>query len=110
MAQLTVLGFVSSVIQFVDIWIIILSVVSPWTRSRLYKTHGWVKSIGFYIFLNPAYEQLERMERHIIEGNNAHIEKFRDRYISECNMAAIAVSCSNFSEAFSRFCLFLCLW
>jgi hypothetical protein len=95
-----ILGIVASTVAVVETALNIVralreyssAVVSAGTRRRIVNTYGRFASTVLYVVLNPAYEQIERMERYIVTRQDQDIEKFRDRYISECNMAAVAVS------------------
>jgi hypothetical protein len=60
--------------------------------KRLVKTHGYARGFALILFLRPAYEQLDRMEDHIIWTPKDVVENWRQTYISECNMAVIAAS------------------
>lgn len=84
-------------IEYVARWIVNFlfkrfSTLSDGTRERLLKSHGYVRGFALFLFLKPAYDQLDRMEDHINWASDDVIEKCRQTYISECNMSAIAVS------------------
>jgi hypothetical protein len=98
----TTISVAGSIAQFVNFTIKLTSIVAqlsqaltPSTRQRLFRTHGLVFGAALYVFLNPAYEQLERMEDQILRQKDEDIEKYRNGYLNECNMAAVAVSFQN---------------
>ena len=68
------------------------SAVSEGTRTKLLTTHRYIRGLALFIFLRPAYEQLDRMEDHILWASEDVVEKCRQTYMTECNMSAIAVS------------------
>lgn len=68
------------------------STLSEGTRRRLLETHGYLKGLALFIFLGPAYQQLDRMEDHVLWADEKVIEGCRQTYMQECNMSAIAVS------------------
>jgi hypothetical protein len=72
--------------------IAIFSTLSGGTRTRLLNTHGHFRSLILFLFLRPAYDQLDRMEDHLVWASEDVIEKCRQMYMQECNMSAIAVS------------------
>lgn len=42
------------------------STLSAGTRARLLNTHGHFKGLMPFLFLRPAYDQLDRMEDHVL--------------------------------------------
>jgi hypothetical protein len=67
------------------------STLSPGTRARLLNTHGHLRGFMLFLFLRPAYDQLDRMEDHVVWAKEDVVEKCRQTYIQECTMSAIAV-------------------
>jgi hypothetical protein len=70
----------------------IFSTLSEGTQNKVIQTHGYPRAVALFLFLRPAYQQLDRMEDHVIWATEDTLEKCRQMYISECNMSAIAVS------------------
>ena len=68
------------------------STLSEGTRERLLCTHGYLGGLALFLFLRPAYDQLDRMEDHVLWASEDVIDKCRKTYMDECNMSAIAVS------------------
>src|SRR5271155_1459355 len=80
------------------------STLSKGTQTRLLKTHGYTLGFALFLFLRPAYEQLDRMEDHILWASEDTVEKCRKTYITECNMSAIAVSILSFWNLYYLLC------
>jgi hypothetical protein len=68
------------------------STLSAGTRRRLLNTHGYWRGLALFLFLRPAYDQLDRMEDHVLWASEEVVEKCRQTYMQECNMSAVAVS------------------
>jgi hypothetical protein len=83
----------------------VFSTLSGGTTRRLLNTHGYFRSLILFLFLRPAYDQLDRMEDHVVWASEDVIEKCRQTYMGECNMSAIAVSCITFSAKSCPACL-----
>ena len=60
------------------------------SSSQELRQNEWRGRESVYSCKNS--KKIERMERYIVTRQDQDVEKFRDRYISECNMAAEAVS------------------
>jgi hypothetical protein len=69
----------------------LFSTLSEGTRKRLLETHGYLGAFALFIFLRPAYDQLDRMEDHVLWADEKVIDTCRQTYMQECNMSAIAV-------------------
>jgi hypothetical protein len=86
--------------RFIDFIFSVFSTLSDSTQARLLATHGYPLGFALFLFLRPAYEQLDRMEDHIVWATEEVVEKWRKTFIQECNMSAIAVSALSFQDSF----------
>jgi len=80
------------------------STLSAGTRRRLLNTHGYFGGLAIFLFLRPAYDQLDRMEDHVLWASEDVVEKCRQTYMQECNMSAVAVGPSLNYGSESLFC------